>query len=96
VKESVADFTSFSTSFADTVSFNQECLLAFVNSLQAERVKAVVKTDRGIIFINVVKGQTSISALQMNDGFLLEIISRQALDEPLIRKQLAECQIQDS
>ncbi len=96
VKESVAGFTSFSTSFADTVSFNQECLLALVNSLQVERVKAVVKTDRGVIFINSVKDQTSISAIQLNDGFLLEIISRQALDEALIRKQLAECQMKDN
>jgi G3E family GTPase len=96
VKESVAGFTSFSTSFADTVCFDQECLSAFLDRLQAERVKAVVKTDRGVIFINSVKGQTSISAIQHNDGFLLEIVSRQALDETLIRKQLAECQMKDS
>ena len=96
VKESVAGFTSFSTSFDDSICFDQECLLSFLNSIQAERVKAVVKTDHGVIFINNVKDQTSISAQQTNNEFMLEIISRQALNEALIRKQLAECQMQNS
>ncbi len=93
VQESTSMFTTNTIDIEPSACFNQECLLGFIDSLQVERVKAVIRTDQGVIFINSVKGQTSIESIEHKGNFLLEIISTDELDNNRLQAQLSACQL---
>jgi len=79
---------SFSMSIADDLILDIVKLQVFIDSLQVERLKAIVKTNQGVVFINHVNGQTSISPVNDSDSYRLEIVSTTPVDEVVIKKVL--------
>jgi len=91
VRESTSGLSTFSTSFPAETMFDQQCLLSMIKHLQVQRLKAIVNTENGVVFINSVNGQTSISALDIDSGYLMEIVDSQAVDESQLMQQLDQC-----
>jgi G3E family GTPase len=93
IKEMNSGFFHFSTVFTQDTVFNLDQILALINYLKGERIKAIVNTDQGVILINSVNGETSVSPFAMTDSYRLEIISLQALDSDILHRRLVECQL---
>jgi G3E family GTPase len=91
MREPASGLSTFSKSFPIETTFDQECLLAVIKHLQVQRLKAIVNTENGAVFINSVNGQTSVSALDVNDGYLMEIVDSQTVDGTLLMEQLEKC-----
>jgi G3E family GTPase len=86
-----SNLLSFSMPLADDVILDIEKLQIFIDSLEVERLKAIVNTDQGVVFINHVNGETSVSPVNDSDSYRVEIISSQVIDEAVINKSLDLC-----
>lgn len=84
---------SLSMLIADDVKLNIEKFKGFINHLSVERLKAIVNSDHGVLLINHVKGQTTVSPVNACDSYRLEIMSHQLIDEQTVQKGIDECLI---
>lgn len=71
--------------------FNYHKLLALITNLQAERFKALVKTDEGNYYINSVFSNISILKHRRIQLSQIEIITAKIIDPSLVKQQLTEC-----
>ena len=86
-----SNFEHFSTAFADDSQFDLELLLDLVRELEPERLKAIINTEQGVVLINSVNGDTTVSSFSMAGDYRLEAISTKALDHDLLKSRLAKC-----
>lgn len=75
--------------FNKTSVFNQTKLLKWIKSIHAERIKAVFKTNDGIIGINKTKDQLQLIPFGQCEESKLEIISKSV--DPDWDKRIKEC-----
>ena len=86
-----SNLLSFSMPIAENVTLDIEKLQIFIDSLKVERLKAIVNTDQGVVFINHVNGQTSVSPVNDSDSYRLELVSTMTINEAVIQKGLDLC-----
>lgn len=80
--------------FDERYDFDESALLHFCRQLSAERIKAVVNTQFGTLFINQVKTELDFSQSEaLLTESLIEFISVTALPAEAIKAELSDCLI---
>ncbi|WP_017444311.1 CobW family GTP-binding protein [Gayadomonas joobiniege] len=83
------DFWSYGWLISDKVEFEFNDLLDWITSIKADRVKAVIKTNKGVLQINAVGRDVRFEPSQLNGHAKLELVVRRPIDIPDLELMLA-------
>lgn len=87
------DFQSCGWLFADDTVFAHEGIITALRGIDAERIKATLKTDRGHYAINSVDGDTAVELLEAPRQNRIEIISAHTQDWDRIETALLQQEV---
>ncbi len=76
--------------FAADRHFDHDRLYLLLSGIDAERIKAVARTDRGVVGFNMADGVLTTLPLDQADDSRIEVIARQALDWDAMERALLE------
>jgi len=74
------EYFTLSKSFSDNYIFSEQKLCRWIKNLKLERVKAIVKTEKGVSLFNCVENEISISLLSAFSPNRIELISSHKLN----------------
>ncbi len=74
------EFKTYCKKFPDDSIFDYNQLMTWIATVKAERLKAILKTNKGILFINCAGDDVSISPIDIFSSNRIEVISSQGLD----------------
>jgi hypothetical protein len=83
------EFHSCGWRFADSIQFDFSRLFVWASGLHVERLKAILRTDRGNFLLNASDGVLSINDIGAHAENILEIIDATAIDAQRIENDLS-------
>ena len=86
-----AGFQSWSQEYDAGQIFDYQAILALISQLKAERIKALLKTDQGDLFINSLTGSSSVMQLESLPHSRIEVIQPGPIDKKSLSAQLKAC-----
>lgn len=87
------EWVNISMQLPDDVVLDMNKLQQFIDELKVERLKAIINTTEGVVFINHVTGETSVSPVNASNNYHMEIVSSHTIDENKIKDKLLLCQV---
>lgn len=93
-KAEAMELTTLSMELPNDLIVELQQFRQFLDSLDVERLKAIVHTDQGAVFVNHVNGQTTVSPVNECDSYRIEVVSEQAIDEQFLQEGIDGCLVQ--
>ncbi|VAW75321.1 Putative metal chaperone, involved in Zn homeostasis, GTPase of COG0523 family [hydrothermal vent metagenome] len=77
------EYFTESKQFPDHYVFSEQMLCRWIKQLQITRVKAIVKTEKGVLLFNCVESTISISVVEQFTSNRIELISQRRLEHDI-------------